>query len=75
MGLLDEWMDVMAILEQLFIDPLIHQSTNPRLPWPLESELRRHLLGFSQACRLTTPSSEFVISAGQRELSASRCHR
>ena len=25
--------------------------------WPPESELRRHLLGFSQACRLTTPSS------------------
>src|SRR5438128_474618 len=25
--------------------------------WPLESESHRHLLGFSQACRLTTPSS------------------
>lgn len=29
--------------------------------WPLESELRRHLLCFRQACRLTTLSSEWDL--------------
>ena len=34
--------------------------------WPLESDLRRHLLCFRQACRLSTPSSErkMVSAAG-----------
>src|SRR5439155_24420693 len=39
---------------------LLHQSNTPLFRWsvwPLESELRRHLPGFSQVCRLTTPSS------------------